>query len=103
MLKLRLICKVNGCAEALCFGAAVPNDPTFNLTSVNMPEETTPFAQLSLERSVGLRWTLRDIKAKRMMSLPASARDIHTLLELGLIEMRQNEAVRTPKGHAVLD
>lgn len=68
-----------------------------------MTDSPTPFAHLGLERAIALRWTLRDIKAKRLKLSPVSADDLSTLTELGLIEMRDDVPVLTNAGHAVLD
>ena len=68
-----------------------------------MTDNQTPFAHLSLERAIALRWTLRDIKAKRLKLSPLSESDLTTLIDLGLIEMRDDVPVLTPAGHAALD
>jgi hypothetical protein len=68
-----------------------------------MTNNQTPFAHLSLERAISLRWTLRDIKAQRLKLLPVSESDLATLIDLGLVEMQEDMPVLTPAGHAVLD
>jgi hypothetical protein len=68
-----------------------------------MIDNPTPFAHLSLERAIALRWTLRDIKAKRLRLSPASEGDLTVLTELGLIEMRDDVPVLTQAGHDALD
>jgi len=68
-----------------------------------MTDNQTPFAHLGHERAIALRWTLRDIKAKRLKLSPVSASDLNTLTELGLIEMRDEVPVLTQAGHDVLD
>jgi hypothetical protein len=68
-----------------------------------MTDTPTPFAHLGLERAIGLRWALRDIKAKRLKLSPVSPGDLNILAELGLIEMRDDMPVLTNAGHAVLD
>jgi hypothetical protein len=62
-----------------------------------------PLLQFGLERAIGLRWTLRDIKAKRLKMSPVSPADLSALIDLGLIEMRDDEPALTNAGHAVLD
>lgn len=47
-----------------------------------------PFAEFSLERAIGLRWTLRDIQARRLKMSPVSNEDLRVLTDLGLIELR---------------
>ena len=68
-----------------------------------MTNNQTPFAHLGLERAISLRWTLRDIKAKRLKLSPVSESDLTTLTDLGLIEMREDVPVLTPAGHDALD
>lgn len=61
-----------------------------------------PFAELSLEKAIGLRWTLRDIQARRLRMSPVSNDDLRALIELGLIEVRDEGPVLTQAGTAVL-
>ena len=61
-----------------------------------------PFANLGLERAIGLRWTLRDIQARRLKMSPVSDEDLRVLAELGLIEEKEEGPVLTPAGTAVL-
>jgi hypothetical protein len=68
-----------------------------------MTDDKTPLADLGLERAIALRWVLRDIKAKRLKLSPVSAVDLNILIELGLIEMRDDVPVLTNGGHAALD
>jgi hypothetical protein len=68
-----------------------------------MTDIETPFARYSLERAIALRWTLRDIKAKRLKLSPVSAADLTTLTELGLIEMRDDAPALIEAGHDALD
>jgi hypothetical protein len=67
-----------------------------------MTDNETPFAHLSLERAIALRWTLRDIKAKRLKLSPVNEADLATLTELGLIEMHEDAPVLTQPGHDAL-
>ncbi|KJC55068.1 hypothetical protein UP10_39640 [Bradyrhizobium sp. LTSPM299] len=60
-----------------------------------------PFAEFSLERAIGLRWTLRDIQAGRLKLSPPSDEDLQVLAALGLIELGDDEPVLTPAGAAV--
>ena len=61
-----------------------------------------PFAEFSLERAISLRWTLRDIQARRLKMSPPSDEDLLVLAELGLVELRDDGPVVTPQGAAVL-
>jgi hypothetical protein len=62
-----------------------------------------PFAELSLEKAIGLRWTLRDIQARRLNMSPVSDEDLHVLTEFGMIEVRDEGPVLTQAGTAVLN
>ena len=62
-----------------------------------------PFAEFGLERAIGLRWTLRDIQARRLKMSPASDEDLTVLTGLGLIEVRDGGPVLTQAGIAVLN
>src|SRR6267143_2364946 len=41
-------------------------------------------------KDIRLRWALRDIKAKRTKLTPVNPSDLKTLIEMGLIEMRDD-------------
>ena len=49
------------------------------------------FAEFSLEKAIDLRWTLRDIQARRLKMSPVSEEDLRTLTALGLVEVRDEE------------
>jgi hypothetical protein len=69
-----------------------------------MDDNKNPLLQFGLDRASGLRWTLRDIKARRLKMSPISAADLRTLLDLGLVEKREDDqSILTNSGHAVLD
>ena len=68
-----------------------------------MTHNQAPFTHLGLERAIALRWTLRDIKARRLKLSPASGSDLTTLTELGLIEVRDDVPVLTEAGYGALD
>lgn len=62
-----------------------------------------PFAEFSLEKAIGLRWTLRDIRARRLKMSPVSDEDLRLLTGLGLIEIRGEGPVLTEEGNTVLN
>jgi hypothetical protein len=62
-----------------------------------------PFAQFSIEKTIDLRWTLRDIQARRLKLSPVSEEDLRTLTGLDLVEVRDEGLVLTPAGIAVLN
>jgi hypothetical protein len=62
-----------------------------------------PFAKFSLEKAIALRWTLRDIQARRLKMSPVSDDDLKTLTELGLVEARDEGLVLSRAGIAILN
>jgi hypothetical protein len=62
-----------------------------------------PFAELGLERAIGLRWTLRDIQARRLKMSSVSDEDLRVLTELGMIEVRDEGPVLTQAGTTVVN
>jgi hypothetical protein len=66
-------------------------------------EQDAPLAGLSLDTAIHLRWVLRDIKAKRTKLMPVSPDDLTKLIEMGLIEMRDEIPVLTNEGQQALD
>ncbi|WKA30710.1 hypothetical protein [Bradyrhizobium roseum] len=62
-----------------------------------------PFAPFSLEKAISLRWTLRDIQARRLKMSPVSDEDLRTLKDLGLLEARDEGLVLTQAGIAMLN
>jgi hypothetical protein len=68
-----------------------------------MTDPMSPFLHLSLERAIALRWTLRDIKARRLQLSPEGDSDLKVLIELGLVEMRDQVPVLTKAGQDALD
>jgi hypothetical protein len=56
-----------------------------------------PLADLDLQQAIDLRWTLRDIKAKRWLT-PINPIHLKTLLAMGLIEIRGDEPLLTNSG-----
>ena len=58
---------------------------------------------LNLDTQIRLRWALRDIKAGRTKLSPVSQNDLMALIELGLIEMRDDVPQLTNEGHRAID
>jgi hypothetical protein len=54
--------------------------------------------QAGTDRAIKLRWTLRDIKADRLKLSPVSAPDLHLLLEMQLVELRNGVPYLTNAG-----
>jgi hypothetical protein len=68
-----------------------------------MKDQENPWAGLSLERAIHLRWVLRDIIGKRTKLSPVGSDDVRTLIEMGLVEMRDGAPVVTHAGDRALD
>jgi hypothetical protein len=66
-------------------------------------QSVPPLAGLSPDRAIHLRWVLRDIKAKRTKLSPFSPDDLQTLIEMGLVEMRDEVPLLTNEGERALD
>ncbi len=54
------------------------------------------------DRAIVLRWVLRDIKANRLKLSPVDKRDLLDLIDLGLVEMRNDAPVLTNAGVAAI-
>lgn len=50
------------------------------------------------DRAIVLRWVLRDIKANRLKLSPVSQHDLQDLIEIGLVEIRNDAPVLTNAG-----
>jgi hypothetical protein len=50
------------------------------------------------DRAIILRWVLRDIKGGRLKWSPVNQRDLRTLIDLGLVEIRDDKPVLTNAG-----
>ena len=46
---------------------------------------------------------MRDIKAKRTKLSPVNQDDLRTLIEMGLVEMRNDSPALTNEGHRAID
>ncbi len=62
-----------------------------------------PLARFDLERAIALRWALRDIIGRRLKLTPLKSEDLDTLVELGLVEMRDDVPVVTQAGMDALE
>lgn len=62
-----------------------------------------PLANLDLETAISLRWSLRDILGNRLKLSPVEDDDLGTLIELGLVEIRDEAPVVTQAGLAALE
>jgi hypothetical protein len=80
----------------------VDDKPTSASQGTMAEQTSSPWAGLDLDTAIRLRWALRDIKGKRTKLTPVSPSD-KTLLEMGLIEMRDDAPLLTNEGHQALD
>lgn len=62
-----------------------------------MSDLENPFDD-KLRRAMGLRWTLRDIHAKRLKLSPADPGHLKELIDTGLVEMIDEQPVLTKAG-----
>jgi DNA-binding MarR family transcriptional regulator len=60
--------------------------------------ENDPLRDLDIKEAIDLRWTLRDIKAKRWNLSPINSSHLERLKAMGLVEMRNDELVLTNAG-----
>lgn len=60
------------------------------------------FSDVDPIQAIDLRWTLRDIKSKRTM-FPVDPVHLRRLIDLGLVEMKDDVPAITNAGHQVLD
>jgi hypothetical protein len=67
-----------------------------------MTDIKNPFAELDLEQAIGLRWTLRDIAAKRWVLSPINPAHLETLMAMDLVEMRDDLPVLKQAGRDAL-
>jgi len=56
-----------------------------------------------LDRAIRLRWVMRDIRSKRLKLSPVSPDDLRTLIDMGLVEMRDDIPVLTSDGDHALE
>ncbi len=61
-----------------------------------------PFVELGVERAIALRWTLRDVLAHRTKFLPVAEDDLRVLVDMGLVEMQEDEPALTSAGKAAI-
>jgi hypothetical protein len=72
------------------------------LPNVGDRKRHDPFRDLDLVTKIALRWTLRDIEAKRWMITPINPIHLQKLMALDLVEIRNNDPVLTKAGFDAL-
>ena len=84
------------------------------IISVNRPEKSIAISSMAespniemtgvdLGRAIDLRWTLRDIIAKRTKLSPLNQDHLRELMQMDLVEMRDDVPALTDAGHQAID
>ena len=81
----------------------VDDQPTSASQGTMAEQTSSQWAGLDLDTAIRLRWALRDIKAKRTKLTPVNPADLETLIEMGLVEMRDDAPLLTIAAHQALD
>ncbi len=68
-----------------------------------MTDQTKGLASLGLDNAIRLRWVLRDIKGNRFKLSPPSQEDLRTLIDMGYVEMRNDQPFVTSAGIDEMD
>ena len=63
-----------------------------------MTDESDPLKGLDLQEVIDLRWTLRDIRARRWKLSPLNPSHVEKLKSMNLIEMHGDEPALTRTG-----
>jgi hypothetical protein len=63
-----------------------------------MSEPKKGLASLGLDNAIRLRWALQDIKGKRLKLTPVDPNDLRTLIEMGYVEVKDDQPVVTNAG-----
>jgi hypothetical protein len=66
-------------------------------------QQENPLGGLDLDTAIRLRWSLRDIKGKRLKLSPVSPDDLKALVEMGLVEIRNDVPALTHEGERVIE
>jgi hypothetical protein len=89
---------------------ASSNDPGFEAGLIetagdagHAEQPEAALASLDINTAVRLRWVLRDIEAKRTKLSPVNQDDLRALIEMGLVEMRNDSPALTNEGHRAID
>jgi hypothetical protein len=68
-----------------------------------MSEPKKGLASLGLDNAIRLRWALRDIKGNRLKLTPVDPNYMRTLIDMGFVEMINDEPVVTATGLQQID
>jgi hypothetical protein len=67
-----------------------------------MTDQSDPFDGLDLQETIDLRWTLRDIRARRWKLSPLNPSHFEKLKSMNLMEMHDDEPALTKAGSDAL-
>jgi hypothetical protein len=81
----------------------VDDQPTEFSGKIKAEQISSPWAEIDLDTAIRLRWALRDIKGKRTKLTPISPSDLKALIEMGLVEIRNDAPLLTNEGHQALN
>ena len=81
----------------------VDDQPTSASQGTMVEQTSSLWTGLDLDTAIRLRWALRDIKAKRTKLTPVSPSDLKTLMEMGLVEMRDDAPMLNKEAYQALD
>jgi hypothetical protein len=92
-------------ADAALTAKAVADTPPIDWESAvtRVEQAKSLLAEIDLNTAIHLRWVMRDIRSKRTKFSPVSADDLTMLMELGLVEMREEIPRLTGLGVLALD
>jgi len=87
--------------------------PTGSSSSIRAEEPKSAFlmaivapdiytARVDRDRAVAVRWVLRDIQGKRLKWWPVNQHELRRLIEMGLVEMRDDAPVLTDLGTSAI-
>ena len=83
--------------------AAVDSQSDAESAAQRAQQAKSLLAGLDLDTAIRLRWAMRDIRAKRTNWSPVSENDLAALIDLGLVEMREEVPRLTGLGVLALD
>ena len=82
---------------------AVDDQPTEFSGGILAERISSSWAEMDIDTAIRLRWALRDIKGRRTKLTPISPNDLRALIEMGLVEMRNDAPLLTNEGLQALN
>jgi hypothetical protein len=84
------------------FQSSSPQSHSFE-ERIEMTASHDPLRDLDLQEAIDLRWTLRDVRAKRWKLSPLKHGHVEKLLDRGLVEMKGEDPVLTEAGRNAIE